>query len=55
MSKHPKRELILYADDSGMEQREGEVVERNGNLIVLRDLETGEEVFRHGGDLQAIA
>lgn len=55
MSKHPKRELLLYVDDSGLEQREGEIVERQGVLLLLRDLETGEEVYRIGADLQAIA
>lgn len=45
--KHFRRELILYVDESGLQdQREAEIIERNGAVVTLRDLETGEEVHR---------
>lgn len=36
---------VRYTDDA-FEEREGEVIERNGNLTLIRDAETGEEDWR---------
>lgn len=54
MPKHDKRELTLYLDDSGLEEREAEIVERQGVLLLLRDIETGNELFRVESELGAI-
>jgi hypothetical protein len=40
----PRKE-VRYQDDD-YEMRDGEVIERNGNLTLVRDRETGEESYR---------
>ena len=40
----------LYWDDYGQE-REGEVIERNGNLVLMRDLDGVTESWVHWSDV----
>lgn len=54
--KHNKRELVLYLDDSGLlEEREAEIVERIGAVVLLRDAETGNELHRIEQELLPLA
>lgn len=55
-NKHPKREFVVYLDDSGLlEEREAQIIERNGAVVLLRDAETGNELHRIEQELLPIA